>query len=155
MANRISAASKQEADIREKICSKTRKEEGYDFVVSHLHSLRELNELLAIRSKQYKQSNEWLSEWVINGKLLLTGRGTVQIIYHAHICGTMRIPKVLTWREFNKVAISIRTGKIKIPKVGDICPKCRKPYKIDEVLDGNLMLLDVRDERVVHHHCPR
>ena len=62
----------------------------------------------------------------------------LQIIYQANICGTMKVPMVMTWKEFTRIASSIRTREIHIPKKWDICPKCRKRFTVNEVLSGNI-----------------
>lgn len=163
MVGSISAGRLQEADIRYELCPQDRKVDGYNFTVTHLNSFDSLNELLMLRLKKYEQSGEWIQELVVNGKLLLTGRGTVQIIYQANICGTMKVPMVMTWKEFTRIASSIRTREIHIPKKWDICPKCRKRFTVNEVLSGNislrdkkqLTLLEIREGKLLAHtNCP-
>lgn len=164
MVSSISAGRLQEADIRFEVCPKDRKVDGYNFTVTHLDSLDAINELIRLRLEKYKKSGKWIQEFVVNGKLLLTGRGTVQIIYQANICGTRKVPLVMTWREFARVASSIRTEGIKIPKKGDICPRCRKQFNVNEVLAGNILLRDKKQlsllelkggKLISHVDCPK
>ncbi len=132
----------------------------YDFTVSHLNSLNEMDELARLRHLKYETSKAKtpLKEIVIFGIYLLTYRGTIQMIDQNHRCGRRNIPYVMSLKnlEDGSYYATIRTkGISKFPRQGDICPICRRLFTIEDVKNGNLSEREESPGRkvLVHAKC--